>query len=84
MNKVTIENIYFGVGLNEILNVEIVPRKMVEMIIQKCDRDIKEFEGDSNIYGAVRAEAGNIKNYAFSLLEKFEEEPEPYEEGGKE
>ena len=52
--------------------VEIVPRKMVEMIIEKCDRDIEEFDGESNIYEAVRAEARNIKNYALSLLEKFE------------
>ena len=78
MSKVTIENIYFGVGFDEngILNIEIVPRKIVEMIVEKCDRDIEEFDGESNIYGAVRAEARNIKNYALSLLEKFEEEPE--------
>ncbi len=56
--------------------VEIVPRKMVEMIIEKCDRDIEEYEDESHIYGAVRNEARNIKNYALSLLEKFEEEPE--------
>lgn len=85
MSKVTIEDIYFGVGVNtlEILNFEIVPRKMIEMIIEKCDRDIEEFDGESNIYGAVRNEARNIKNYALSLLEKFEEEPEPNKEGGK-
>ena len=86
MNKVTIENIYLGIGLfdrENILNIEIVPRKMIEMIIEKCDRDIEEFDGESNIYGAVRAEARNIKNYALSLLEKFEEEPKPNKEGGK-
>ena len=60
----------------DVPTVEIVPRKMIEMIIKKCDRDIEEFDGESNIYGAVRAEARNIKNYALSLLEKFEEEPE--------
>ena len=63
-------------AFRDLPTVEIVPRKMIEMIIEKCDRDIEEFDGESNIYEAVRAEARNIKNYALSLLEKFEEEPE--------
>ena len=82
MSKATMKLVWYEIkqlspsAFEDLPTIEIVPRKMIEMIIEKCDRDIEEFDGESNIYGAVRAEARNIKNYALSLLEKFEEEPE--------
>lgn len=78
MSKVSIEDIYFGVGLNEkeILNVEIVPRKMVEMIIERCNRDINTFNTDKSIPNTICYEAKSIKKYAERLLREFEEEPE--------
>lgn len=59
----------------KVQNVEIVPRKMVEMIIEKC----KEIQRDNND-DDDRHECGKwcasdeIKEYAESLLKQFEDD----------
>lgn len=61
---------------NEATTIEVVPRKMVEMIIEKCKLDHVQFEDDKGFTAAgVRAEAEQIKKYAEGLLRDFEKEP---------
>lgn len=49
-------------------DIEIVPRKIVEMIIEKCEKD------GATYLGAVGNEALDIKEYALSLLAQFEKD----------
>lgn len=56
----------------KVQNVAIVPRKMVEMIIEKCRQDVIKYNHDSE-------EAACIKQYAESLLKQFEEEEYDFE-----
>ena len=76
MNRVTIGNllddyeddkidIITGVQAHDI---EIVPRKIVEMIIEMCEKD------GATYLGVVANEALDIKKYAESLLNQFEED----------
>ena len=53
-------------------DIEVVPRKMVEMIIERCVRDMCSASND----GAMCYEASCIKDYAESLLKRFEEDKE--------
>ncbi len=53
-------------------STEIVPRKMIEMIIEKCIRD----ESEPAYSDATQEEAADIRKYAEWLLKQFEE-PEP-------
>ena len=74
MNRVTIKDVYrdfaYAAVSNDVKNIEVVPRKMVEMIIEYCKR-----ESEINDYhDAVRIEAYEIQQYAESLLKQFEEE----------
>jgi len=92
MSRVTIESLYgdftvprkvareYGANYEQyekLAETEVVPRKIVEMIIQKC----KEIQND-NIDGYGLHECGKwaaseeIKEYAESLLNQFEEEIE--------
>ena len=77
MSKVTINDLYSGIrqsgiGMYKYKDVEIVPRRMVEMIIKRCQETI-----DNVCYtedNARKWEAQDIKEFAESLLEEFEEE----------
>lgn len=53
--------------LSATADIEVVPRKMVEMIIEKCRQDVIKYNHDSE-------EAACIKQYAESLLKQFEED----------
>lgn len=59
---------------HECMATPIVPRKMVEMIIEECERD----EITNHKYGNYCAEDNlkHIREYAESLLKQFEEEGE--------
>lgn len=62
---------------HECMATPIVPRKMVEMIIERC-KEI-QFYNDSNdspIENGHWGAADEIKDYAESLLEQFEEDTE--------
>ena len=75
MSRVTFGDLYIDyLDINtsvkdckKVQEVEIVPRKMVEMIIEKCRQDIIKYNHNSE-------EAACIKQYAESLLKQFEEE----------
>ena len=77
MSRVTIKELYgeddYIIDYDEaIKNIEIVPRKIVEMIIAECTKDIcAEHKSDG-----AKAEASLIKRYAEELLEKFEADGE--------
>ena len=53
-----------------ISNVEVVPRKIVEMIIKECNSQISDFHHNPSIVNT----AAYIKGYAESLLKQFEED----------
>ena len=52
---------------NEATTIEVVPRKMVEMIIEKCRQDVVGYTHKSD-------EAAKIKQYAEMLLHEFEKD----------
>ena len=74
MSRVRLIDIYnerfheSSLKLSAAADIEVVPRKMVEMIIEKCK---KEILSDYKSVAAV-AEASLIKSYAEELLDKFE------------
>ncbi len=53
--------------LSATADIEVVPRKLVEMIIKKCRQDVIKYNHDSE-------EAACIEQYAESLLRQFEED----------
>lgn len=55
--------------LMESCDIEIVPRKMVEMIIAECNSQISDFHHNPSIVNT----AIHIKDYALSLLQQFED-----------
>ena len=81
MSRATIKDLYWEIAQETYANnvwmkykdIEVVPRKMVEMIIEKC----KEIQHDNN-NDDDRHECGKwcasdeIKEYAESLLDEFE------------
>jgi hypothetical protein len=72
MSRVNIGQVYCDLyerQKDDACNIEIVPRKMVEMIIEKCDERIAAYRPS----GYIAAELKGVKEYAESLLEKFEE-----------
>lgn len=79
MGRVTIMNLTndykYDLTLDEqveVKDIEIVPRKMVEMIIERCECTINcacYTEDNMRVL-----EARDIKEYAESLLKQFEEE----------
>lgn len=88
MSRVTIESLYsdFTVprteareyGMNyekyaKLAETEIVPRRIVEMIIEKC-KDHTSGPKPSDFLVGVSNEAGLIATYAESLLKEFEED----------
>ena len=83
MNHVTIKELYweisedkYGDKVNNVWedykDIEVVPRKMVEMIIERCKKDFCSRTND----GSMCYEASCIKDYAESLLKQFDEEDE--------
>ena len=70
MSSVKIKDIYYDGEVDsceKVKNIEVVPRKIVEMIIEKCHQDIIKYNHNSE-------EAACIKQYAESLLKQFEED----------
>lgn len=79
MSRVTIDNIQHDASgldnmswadITKLYQIEVVPRKMVEMIIAKCNSQISDFKGNPSIVNT----AIYIKDYAESLLKQFEED----------
>ena len=75
MSRVTIDNLFIdsmkdAEGYDKIKNIEIVPRKIVEIIIAECNSQISDFHHNPSIVNT----ATHIKDYAESLLKQFEEE----------
>lgn len=77
MSRVTIDNIQHDASgldnmswadITKLYQIEVVPRKMVEMIIEKCEKDGVTY------LSHVANEALDIKKYAESLLKQFEED----------
>ena len=74
MNRVRINDIFniCYVERPRVADIEVVPRKMVEMIIKECDSQISDFHHNPSIVNT----ATHIKDYANSLLKQFEEDVE--------
>lgn len=74
MSRVTIDDItgdYYNDHTDKsiaISDVEVVPRKIVEMIIERCSI------GEKLVNKTTAMEVRDIRNYAESLLKKFEED----------
>lgn len=87
MDKVTIKDLYWELSSDEMLrnfiwdgckDIEIVPRKMVEILIEKCDKEIEhcaEYTGNEYYDGRSDGVA-TIKYFAEALLKQFEEDKE--------
>ena len=82
MSRVTLIDIYnerfneSSLKLSATADIEVVPRKMVEMIIEKCKKNeeaLRPHYGDSYSNGLDTAYM-IIRDYAESLLKQFEEE----------
>ena len=78
MSRVTIKDLYWEIAQETYANnvwmkykdIEVVPRKMVEMIITECNSQISDFHHNPSIVNT----ATHIKDYAESLLKQFEED----------
>ena len=87
MSRVTIEELYHDLGNVEkwsaSKDIEVVPRKMVEMIIKRCEDAIRRQEFIMDFYAsdsyissnaqAARVHTMQLKEYTESLLKQFEE-----------
>ena len=84
MSRVTISDLvadYKHDGFEEryphpIHHLEVVPRKVVEMIIKKCEKEKDELRPSCDVpfeHGEITAYT-NIREYAESLLKQFEED----------
>ena len=78
MSRVTIKDLFWEISQDRYASnvwdgykdIEVVPRKMVEMIIERCEGTINcacYSEDNMRVW-----EARDLKEYAESLLEKFE------------
>ena len=88
MSRVTVGDLYREYCDDEkwqtLKDIEVVPRKMVEMIIKKCEDTIRKQEFIMDFYAsdpyissnaqAARINTMQLKEYAESLLKQFEEE----------
>lgn len=81
MSRVTIDNIQHDASgldnmswaeITKLYQIEVVPRKMVEMIIANCSS--KESRFDFNGEDDKRDLMRDVIGYAESLLEQFEED----------
>ena len=78
MSRVTLNDIYcdYDVQDEEAKDIEVIPRKMVEMIIKKCEEEKEELRPSCDVpieHGEITAYT-NIREYAESLLKQFEED----------
>ena len=77
MSRVKIKDIYYDGEIDDssekVKNIEVVPRKIVEIIIEKC-ADHTSVSYPSDYIMGVLNEADWIAKYAESLLKQFEEE----------
>lgn len=80
MSRVTVKDLYSDYvnietpveDCKKVLPIEIVPRRIVEMIIQKCDYDMSRLNSQYTYECGVINEAERIKDFAESLLTEFE------------
>ena len=84
MGRVTMKELYWELSSDELYrdfiwdgckDIEVVPRKIVEMIIKKC-KDHASGPRPSDYIVGVSDEAGVIAKYAESLLRQFEGDKE--------
>lgn len=77
MSRVTIDNIQHDASgldnmswadITKLYQIEVVPRKIVEMIIERCSISEKL------VNKTTAMEVRDIRNYAESLLRQFEED----------
>lgn len=79
MSRVRIADVYsdyYAFVIDDVNTVEIVPRKIIEQIIKKCDYDMERLNSQYSYECGVINEAERIKDYAESLLKQFEEDKE--------
>ena len=87
MSRVTLIDIYnerfneSSLKLSATADIEVVPRKLVEMIIEKCEHDHNEYKKlmndtaiDKTLLHEVMLEINNISSFASALLASFEED----------
>lgn len=81
MSRVTIQELYDDIVDTDFVkylkmnNTEIVPRKIVEMIIKKCEEIQNDNYHDDEPHECGKCSASDdIKEYAESLLKQFEED----------
>lgn len=78
MSSVKIKDIYYDGEVDsceKVKNIEVVPRKMIELIIEKCNEIVVEFGQDPTNYANGRCNsARQLNDYAEWLLELFEED----------
>lgn len=83
MGKVTIKDIYWDLSSDEMnhnfawdgcKDIEVVPRKIVEMIIEKCERMMDFYSADYDFTRGKKWAYDEIRAYAESLLMEFEED----------
>lgn len=78
MSRVTLIDIYnerfneSSLKLSATADIEVVPRKMIEMIIAECNSQISAFHHNPSVVNT----ATHIKDYAQSLLKQFEDDGE--------
>jgi len=76
MSKVRLIDIYnerfyeSSLKLSAAADIEVVPRKMIEMIIAECNSQISDFHHNPGVVNT----ATHIKDYAQSLLKQFEDD----------
>ena len=63
---------------NEATTIEVVPRKMVEKIIEKCERMMEFYTCDTDFVRGKKWAYDDIRAYAYDLLGQFEKEPEKH------
>lgn len=74
MSRVAIKDLFWEISNDKYASnvwdgykdIEVVPRKIVEMIIERCSI------GEKLVNKTTAMEVRDIRNYAESLLEKFE------------
>ena len=89
MSRVKIKELYWEIqnkcnyaedAWKEYKDIEVVPRKIVEMIIEKCKEIDSRYTTDDNFansyYSGRRQSAYELQEYTESLLKYFEEDKE--------
>lgn len=74
MSKVAIRDIFYHISnadIDKVQDIEVVPRKIIELIIEKCNEENKDV---NNSYYSRKI--NHIREYAELLLKQFEEDEE--------